>query len=205
MMTGPSKVENGILLRTGLEIMEQSGNPLEKLPSNGRSMKYKMPTGETVRARTCNDHILVVVAASPETDSRLNIEGTDWLLIVMPEEERTPGPVAAFLVPTKVAIAEVRRNHEKWLATNPQTRGNNTTRNLWFAASGPKKANNYFQKWAKFRLEGQVSTLDFAGSANEDQAHGGNIKAAVEAARERLANLAGVPPQAVKISIDFAA
>ncbi len=59
-------------------------------------MIYSLPDRQTVRIRTCNDHILIVVADSPSADARLNIRGTDWLLIVMPEIERTPGKVIAY-------------------------------------------------------------------------------------------------------------
>ena len=71
-------------------------------------MLYKMSDGQTVRVRTCNDHVLIAVADSPNPGARLNIEGTDWLLIVMPEVERTAGNIVAYLVPVQEAVAEVR-------------------------------------------------------------------------------------------------
>lgn len=40
-----------------------------------------------------NDHILIVLADRPGGDAKLNVEGTDLLLIIMPEIERTPGSV----------------------------------------------------------------------------------------------------------------
>ena len=33
-------------------------------------------------------------------DAKLNIQGTEWLLVVMPEVPRTRGKVLAYLVPT---------------------------------------------------------------------------------------------------------
>ena len=82
-----------------------------------------------------HDHILVVVADKPTIDASLNIQGTDWLLIVMPEIERAEGKVIAYLVPTEEAEAAVRKSHEEWLSSNPNTKGRNTTWNLRFSRS----------------------------------------------------------------------
>ncbi len=204
-MANTPRIDNEVLLQAGLELMRRTGKPLAKLPSKGRSMLFGLSNGETVRARTCNDHILIVVADDPAEDSRLNIEGTDWLLIVMPEVERTDGRVLGYLVPTKEAVEEARRTHRSWLATNPNTKGGNTTWNLWFDKGGPEKANNYGDKWAKYRLEGDVSTLDVATHQVSPAGEATDIKAAVEAARQRIAAVAGVSPHAVRISIDFGA
>ena len=199
------RIDNGVLLHAGLELMRQNGQPLTKLPSKGRSMLFKLPGGDTVRARTCNDHILIAVADSPSKDAKLNIDGTDWLLIVMPEEERTHGKIIAYLVPTTEAVAEVRHTHKKWLANDPNTKGANTTWNLWFDDDGADKANNYAEKWVKYRVDGDISTLDRAIEKAPVQEQRGNTKTEVEAARERIASVAGVSPRAVRISIDFAA
>lgn len=198
-----NKIDNDVLLDAGLKLMRQNGKRLSKMPSTGRSMLFKLSDGDTVRIRTCNDHILIAIADSPRKDAKLNIEGTDWLLIVMPKEERTHGQVIAYLVPTAEAVAETRRAHEEWLANNPNTRGANTTWNLWFNGRGPSMACNYAKRWEKFRLNGEVSTLDKAIPQTSDQ--GRNIKEVVEVARQHIASAAGVSPQAIKISIDFAA
>src|SRR5260370_31256319 len=115
------RVDNESLLAIGLDMMRQEGKALAKLQSSGRSMLYALPNGETVRVRTCNDHILIVLADRPDDSAKLNIEGTDWLLIVMPEIERTPGRVIAYLVPTTGAVVAARRTHQDWLSTQPNT------------------------------------------------------------------------------------
>ena len=204
-MSKDDRVDNSLLLNAGLELMQQNSKPLTKMPSMGRSMLFKLPDGTTVRIRTCNDHILIAVADSPRKDARLNIEGTDWLLIIMPEEERTHGKVIAYLVPTTEAVTEIRRAHEEWLANGPNTKGANTTWNLQFDDSGSGIACNYAKKWKKFRLNGEVSTLDRVVAEISGQDQGRNIKEAVEVARQHIASIAGVPPQAIKISIDFTA
>ena len=89
MQTG--RVPNEELLEVGLSLMKRANRPLERLKTNTRSMQYALPNGETVRVRTCNDHVLVALAASARKGAALNIEGTDHLLIVMPEIPRTAG------------------------------------------------------------------------------------------------------------------
>ncbi len=205
-MARAERINNEVLLQAGLELMCRNGKPLTKLPSKGRAMLFKLPDGQSVRARTCNDHILIAVADRPVEDAKLNIEGTDWLLIVMPEVERTHGNVLGYLMPTKEAVEEVRRTHREWLATNPATKGGNTTWNLWFDHDGSGKANDYAEKWARYRLEGMITT---AAVANDETAPtrgaGGNLNAEVRAAQERIASVAGVSPESVRISIDFGA
>jgi hypothetical protein len=197
-------VDNGALLAAGLDLMRQNGKSLKKVTGFGRSMRYILQNGETVRVRTCNDHILIVLSDKPEgLETKLNIEGTHWLLIVMPEVERTPGKVRAYFLPTSVAVEAARRTHHDWLATNPQTRGNNLTWCLWFRDD--EKTNNFDKIWGQYRLKGVAETHSTAtptapaGNASEPV----NLKVEVESARQRISRAAGVSPEAVRITIDF--
>lgn len=202
-MPKADRIDNDVLLKAGLELMRLNGKPLKKRASKGRSMIYELPSGETVRSRTCNDHILIVVADKASADAHLNIEGTDWLFIVMPEIERTEGKIIGYLVPVAEAVKEVRQAHQNWLASNPKTKGSNTTWNIWFDGNGPGKSNNYAEKWKKYRLEGSVSTLELPGEESSSLGDTAKLKLEVEAARKRIADMAGVLPGSVKISIDF--
>lgn len=207
-MKKASKVKKSSLIRAGMELMRQNGKPLTEMPGQGPATICKMDNGETVRVRTCNRHILLAVAKGPEIEAKMNTEGTDWILIVMPEVEQTNGKVVAYLIPAQEAVDEARNAHAEWRAGDPKTRGDNTTRNLWFGGdSGP--ADGYAQKWAHYRLEGNASTVDAETesaemSGAEPSGHGG-LKAVIETAQSNIASAAGVSPQAVKISIDFAA
>src|SRR5713101_747328 len=126
-------VPNESLLAAALKLMEQNAKPLTKAQGFGRSMRYLLANGESVRVRTCNDHILIVLGNKASgDDAKLNIDGTDWLLVAMLETPRTPGNVIAYLVPTKVAVDAARSTHHAWLGTNPNTKGENKTWNLWF-------------------------------------------------------------------------
>ena len=105
--------------------MRSLGRPLTRLP--GRGNLYGSSNGETVRIRTCNQHKLLVNAARPNPDAKLDIEGTDSLLVAMPEKERIEGKNIFYLIPTSEAVTEMRRAAKKWLATNPATKGQNMT------------------------------------------------------------------------------
>ena len=201
------RIDNEVLRDAGLALMRENGKPLTRRPSSGRSMLYSMPNGESVRVRTSNDHILVVVADNPTPDAHLNIQGTDWLLIVMPEVERAEGKVIAYLVPAKEAV---RASHRAWLSSNPETKGRNTTWNLWFDHSysgmaGREEMHGYAEKWAMYRLSGDISTEDIASMFSGRPNDMGSIQAEVEVARQRIARAASVSPDAVKISVDFTA
>jgi hypothetical protein len=194
------RVESVKLVEAGLAAMKLLGKPLSRLPSKGRAMIYGLPDGQTVRIRTCNDHLLIVVGDTAALDAKLNIEGTDWLLLVMPEIERTPGNAISYLLPTGEVEAEARRTHEAWLAGNPNTKGDNRTWNLWFKKAAPAGANDYATKWAKYRLN--IPTAPEPLSPVESGGRG-NIRTEVENARRRIAQAAGVPVDAVTITINF--
>jgi hypothetical protein len=200
-MAKTPRVSNNALLAAGLELMRQNGRPLEELPSSGRSMLYALPNGETVRVRTSNDHILIVLADKPSPDAKLNIEGTDWLLVVMPEVPRTPGNVLAYLVRADEAANTARREFQNWLDSGPNTKGTNTTWNLWFRGDG--RPNDFATNWRPHRLKGVASTEGPGGSEAGSVSATGDIKAEVEAARQRIAKVAGISANAVRITLDF--
>lgn len=205
-MTLFDRIPNEQLVAAGLKLMEENGKPLTRIPTKGRAMIYRTENGETVRIRTCNDHLLVILADRDEADARLNVEGTDHVLIVMPETQRTHGPIAAYLVPASIVVDAARTTHRNWLATNPNTKGDNRTWNLWFDESGPAKANGYAEKWAKYRLPGNVSTIPKPELPNPPamSANGLKLGDVIAIAKRQIAEVAGVSPDAVRISIDLA-
>ncbi|MDX2218298.1 MAG: hypothetical protein SF172_04680 [Burkholderiales bacterium] len=195
-----NKVSNETLLNAGLDLMAQAGNSLVKVPTSSRAMIYRLQDGSTVRVRTCNDHVLVVLADAAEAGARLNIEGTDHLLVVMPEIPRTKGNVHAYFLPTAVAVSAVRESHAAWLASNPATKGNNRTWNIWFDDYGALWGD-FATKWAKYRLKGNSATAEKAGSVSERTAGVKTLGEVIAEARRIIAEAAGVPIDAVKVSI----
>ncbi len=195
------RVPNELLLNAGLSMMATEGNPLQRIQTGTRSMKYKLTNGKTVRVRTCNDHVLVVLADSPEPGAKLNIEGTDYLLIVMPEVPRQRGPVIAYFLPASTAADDVRRAHADWLASGPATKGNNRTWNIWFD-DGPAVWFGFAQKWSKFRVGGHAEAQENASTpkvAIEPDER--SLGAVIAKARSDIATAAGVPVEAVKITV----
>ena len=209
-MKNNNRIGNSILLNAGLTLMHQNKMPLTKVRGTGRARIYKFQNDETVRVRTCNDHILVVVASSPDIENaKLNIEGTDHLLIAMPAIERTDGDILAYLVPTEVAVKAIKESHRAWLQSNPKTKGKNTTWNLWFdtdydGMEARDLKHSYATKWRKYRLKGTVSSLKIENSSGFQRPIDSNsIKSEIEIAQQRIARIADVPHEAVRISIDF--
>jgi hypothetical protein len=200
----PFKVPNDQLLEAGLRLMAQNGHPLERAEIRGRAMLYRTQEGRTVRVRTCNDHVLVAVADSPKPDAKLNLEGTDDVLVVMPEFPRSPGPVVAYLIPTPVVVEAVRSAHRDWLASNPSTHGDNKTWAIWFENEGPSKSNGFAQKWSAYRLQGLASTGTSLNRHEELQpAIVTSLGGVIADAKRRIAAAAGVPESAVKITVDL--
>ena len=155
-------------------------------------------------------HTLITGADKPSSDAKLTIEGTDFLLVVMPEIERTPGKIAGYLIPTKIAVEAVRTSQQAWLDSKPNTHGENKTPCLWFRKNGKTRmSSDYETKWAKYRRTGEAYTnaadvvaVGDIASANT-VASDGSVKAEVEIARQRISKAAGVSPDAVRITIGF--
>ena len=199
----PLKVPNEQLLEAGLRLMAQSGAPLERVEAKGRAMLYRTPKGETVRVRTCNDHVLVVVAESPEPGAKLNIEGTDNILVVMPEIPRSPGPIAAYFLPTVVVVDAVQSTYKEWLASNPSTKGENRTWNIWFDDDGPSKANGFAKKWGKYRIQGSASARTSPKNQVEETLNSpATLGEVIADAKRRIAAAAGIPETAVRITLE---
>ncbi len=198
-----------VMLEAALEIMEQNGTTLTRLPSRGRAMLYKMPDGSTVRVRTTNDRVLIAEAESSDRNAKLKTEGTDYLLIAMPAKERPahPAHIVAYLVPTQVADEALRTTFAKWLDTGSEKKGDNR---VWVITFDEDKQywGGYAKKWKKYKLPGEVAA-DRAAVATDIATPGkslplvaGRTIAEVRAGAARaIADIAGVPPEAVTIDI----
>jgi len=77
--------------------------------------------------------------------------------------------------------------HLEWLGTDPNTKGENKTWNLWFSPDGPAKANNFETHWAKYLLKGDAYTTQI--SQTQAEASDGSVKTEVET--RSTANLQG--------------
>jgi hypothetical protein len=163
------RVPSKALVEAGLEVMRRNGNPLERRPSKGRAQIYSSKSGQSVRLRTCNDHVLIVVSERPDPSSPVNIEGTDLLLIVIAKERRQVGEVLVFLVPTEVAVKAAREGYKSWLDRSPVTRGKNTTWNIWFDETGLDASHGFMKKWHQYLLPSEVSSVEFLQEVSNDE------------------------------------
>jgi hypothetical protein len=187
------------LTDAGEALMARRGLPMTRRPHTGKEKVYTLPTGETVRLRTSAVRRLVTRADRPAIqDARLTIQGTDKLLLVTLAVADKPGPVVAYLVPMKAAVDEMKRQHGAWLKAGGHTAGENMTPVLSLDAAD----------WAEFRLDSDLRVAPdwtLVGAAPVGGAgRGDSVKAVVDEARERIAAAAGVPPRAVRITIDYA-
>lgn len=197
------KVSNEALLNAGINALAATGRKMVRVPTGSRAMIYRLETGETVRVRTCNDHILVVLASSPDDGAALNIEGSDYLLIAMPEIARTEGRVISYFIPTRIAVEAVRHARAAWVNSGPATKGNNRTWNIWFDDdSGP--TSGFASKWSQYRLPTTSTTVEVEAVATKEAKHETKTLGEVIAeARQAIAKAAGVSIDSVKISVSL--
>lgn len=204
-MANRSLIPNGLLQDAALRLMKKEGKSLERLPKKGTAKLFKTPEGKTVRIRTCNDPILVTVAKHAGKGAKLSIEGTDYILIVMPEIKRTYGPVIAFLVPTDIAVKDVREAHGKWLDGDPSTSGKNTTWNIWFGKGGPPASSGFFKKWNQYKLKSKAIVSPSAGHDSSSATQSGKLSLGevIKQSKKQISKVAGVPASAIKIIVDL--
>ena len=151
-----------VLREAGVTLLRKNGKSIASCTS-GNSMICTLSDGEEIRVRTCNFHLLIITADQPSPYAHLDIDGTEWLLIVMPEVENSAGRIIGYLVPTKEVKCRMIQSHKAWLQTNPNTKGKNKTWTLGFNRySGKGKDEHkelgydFFTKWAEYRLKGEV-------------------------------------------------
>ena len=208
------KIPNQHLVKAAETVMSENGMALERLPAKGRAMLYRMQDGKSVRLRTSNDHVLVVVADSPDVDAPVNVEGTDMLLAVMPEIERSPSRVVAFLVPSDIAARDAREGYREWLKNGPRTKGSNNTRTIWFDEDLSQASHGFMARWKQYqlnsdvRVDGELSIPEFPKSPTPSVPNASGetrpkLRDIVEDAKQKIADAAGVQPEDVHISIDM--
>ena len=198
------RVSSKQLLAAGLQIMRNAGRELKKIKTSGRAQIYEMNNGETIRVRTCNDHVLLIAAENDGTYENMSIKGTDWILVVMPEIERTQSNIMAYLIPTDIAVEEARKILSEWTAIGSKTRGEHVTWYLFFSGDKGKRAYGYHEKWKQYLMESNKAILPKEPRPQTEEAIN-PLKQEIDIARHRIAKAAGVPAESVRISIDFGA
>jgi hypothetical protein len=202
------RIPSKVLKEAALQQMSENDMELLKMTTGSRAMIYSMPDNKTVRIRTTNDPVLVVVAESADPKSKMNIEGTDYLLLSMPEEPRSPGKILCYLVPTNIAVDSIRESFMKWLDTNPNTNGDNKTRNIWFDSKG-SAWSGFRSKWEKYLLQAssEVKKIQKQIEASKDRDSKlqelKTVADVVEFAAHEIARLSGISREKIRIDIRF--
>lgn len=96
------------------------------------------------------------------------------------------------------------------LATvQPENQGQKYHWNLWFdtdydGAEARDLKHSYATKWSQYRLEGTVSSLEIGNSSSlQKPINSNSIKSEIDIAQQRIARVANIPHEAVRVTIDF--
>ena len=141
------------LRSVGLAAMERSGQPLTRTASDRRGQLYVIADGRRVRLRTNNDRRVIVTTDDTRSDAKLDLDGCDFVLLVVPKQRRQRGQVEVYLVPFSEVRAAVATAHADWLASLPKTRGQNHTWQLFLDEGKPASAANFADKWRAHRID----------------------------------------------------
>lgn len=152
-MIEASQFSTEALRSIGLAAMERSGRVLTRVASERRGQLYVMPDGCRVRLRTNNDRRVIVTTDDTRSDAKLDLDGCDFVLLVVPKQRRQRGPIEVYLVPFSEVQAAFATAHADWLASLPKTRGQNHTWQLFFDEGKPASAASFADKWRAYRID----------------------------------------------------
>jgi len=210
------KIPNKVLRLCALDIMENSDLPIKEVPSPGRSMIYKLSSGETVRLRTSNDPVLVVAVEPSDVGPKLNIEGTDKLLLVMPEQPLNRWEnIVGYLMPTSEVIAAIKSSYPKFFDRQTNRLKTKQALTLSFEDSG-KPSGGFEGKWERYLLPMKCPARAFQDEVKPVQkvkkvssprqrpkGQPETVNDVIAEARERISEITKVPIKSVKVSVSL--
>ena|SRR5688572_26210043 len=94
-MEDPSRFTTEALRSIGLAAMELSGRGLTRVAAERRGQLYTLSDGRRVRLRTNNDRRVIVTTDDTRSNAKLDLDGCDFVLLVVPEQRRKRGQVEA--------------------------------------------------------------------------------------------------------------
>jgi len=152
-----NKLTTESLRHAGLLLAELAGHSLHHVGGGTKKQIYKDKEGHDVRLRTTNDRVLTVRGSDPDpSEADLDIDGCDFVLIVMPTEKRQQGLIEAYWVPTPVAANTLRSAHNAWLDSQPRTSRENRTFSVWFD-TGVADSGMLRDKWRQYRIPFRIT------------------------------------------------
>jgi hypothetical protein len=136
-MKDQSGFTTNALRSIGLAALERTGCGPTRVASERRGQLYTMSDGRTVKLRTNNDRRVIVTTDDTRSNAKLDLEGCDFVLLVVPKQ---------------IANAD-------WLASLPKTRDQNHTWQLFLNEGKPASGANFSGKWHTYRIDALVSRL----------------------------------------------
>jgi hypothetical protein len=150
--------------------------------------------GKTVRLRTNRDYAVMSLATTADPAAPIpSLEDVDFAGIVCVNRR---GDSEFYLVPAARVLADMQAGHRMHTEGLNLPSGSRV-RCLYFADKAGREWQGYARKYAEFRLS--TADLKTAHKAKPDSG-GGDV---VERAKRMIGEAFGVPPSAVRISVDL--
>lgn len=185
------------LRRAFLEMLRQVDRPAEHIGDTEEI--YKLPDGKTFRLRTNNMPALMAKVANGTTEARLPFESEDFVGVAFPAIGK-PDTIVCYLVPSIVAAKAIRAAHKKWLGEKKTHSRDNTHRHVRFDGRPDHPTRGYAEVWQKY-LIGEIGLDVLPPEAMEINSN--ELTREIMFAKKHLAEVAGVPVNAVSITISY--
>jgi hypothetical protein len=185
------------LRRAFLEMLRKNGQQAERV---GETLEvYKLPDGKTFRLRTNNQPALMAKVASGDVAARLPFEGENYVGVAFPAVGN-PHVIVCYLVPSDVAAKAIRVSHKNWMVEKKTRSRDNQSRLLRFDGRPDHPSRGFEQRWHQY-LIGEID-LD-ALPPEKMEIDTSELTREIMAAKKHLAGVAGVPVNAVSITISY--
>jgi hypothetical protein len=206
-------MKNPDLVKAFETLMARNGRPVTAINRGGRGspQEYRMSDGATTRLRTNQRPALMSRPANEKSgvvqpvDAPLTFEANDYVGVIFPHPDR-PGIAIAYLVPSKVAAAEMKRNQKAWMDADPNHDRDNRAFVIRFDNPPSDFPNNldYANKWSKYRvgeiaLEPVTVALEPVAAVAAAQARQ-SLADIVGRHKAQLAAETGYPESAIRIT-----
>jgi hypothetical protein len=182
--------------------MEAAGMPIERVPGgHAANQLYRITAGtnaeKTVRLRTNRDYAVMALAEGPDYAAVISsLEDIDLVAIACVNPS---GEAECYLVPASRLNEDMKAGHRA--ASGRLNRpSNSNVRILYFRYRVDRPWHGYARKYAEFRLGPAVEAQPSTTSQDGGVRRGSDV---IERAQRMIAAEFGVPPTAVRISIDL--
>lgn len=146
------KMHTETLQSAGLKILASHNLKLVH-DATKRGKIFRTQDGRSVRVRTNIKRS--IPCKSQDTNLRrgtLDIEGTEFICLIVPKSAGNAAEVEVYFMPTSIAVREVKEAHIKWLEYG-KSKGTNFTPALCLDRVPSGKEKNLNDLWSEYRFE----------------------------------------------------